>query len=343
MSRRRRTARWVGLAFLLAIAVWVVYRLFSQQSEFGGERDFNPLLLPALSLVLVVLAVGLAGVVIRNLVRLIVERKRGILGARLRTKLVFFFLALVLLPATILFTGSAQVIKQTVEAILRTPLEDLTRQSREIVDEWSTYFQAQSLRRATAIAEEIRQDAQPSSSGRESLDRLLERWLRLDERQLIRITRGDRVLAEAGGLEGALHLTLRDELEALTRAIVEDVAREGSERVTIDYLGNGLLVQAAVPVDPGAAPPPDVVSVARAGAALRHADRCDFPGHDLRGDLARILPLPTDHGPDSGSRGGHEGDRLGQPGSARGDRCGRRDGYAGRGVQRDGRGAAGEP
>ena len=53
---------------------------------------------------------ALVGILIRNLVRLIVDRKRGILGARLRTKLVFFFLALVLLPATVLFSGSAQLI-----------------------------------------------------------------------------------------------------------------------------------------------------------------------------------------------------------------------------------------
>ena len=109
-----------------------VERAWPDRSRRPSTDQF---LLPALSLALIVLALGLAGVLIRNLVKLIVDRKRGILGSKLRTKLVFFFLALVLLPAVVLFYGSAQVIKQTVEAILRTPLEHLT-QGREIVDEW---------------------------------------------------------------------------------------------------------------------------------------------------------------------------------------------------------------
>ena len=61
--------------------------------------------------------VSVAGYSVQQ-VELLLERKRGILGSNLRIKLVFFYLALVLLPALILFTGSAKVIKDTVEAIL---------------------------------------------------------------------------------------------------------------------------------------------------------------------------------------------------------------------------------
>jgi two-component system nitrogen regulation sensor histidine kinase NtrY len=257
MSRRLRIARGVALVALGVLAVWVVYRSYIRESDFVEDVALSPLLLPTLSLALVILALGLVGVIIRNLVRLIVERKRGLLGARLRTKLVFFFLALVLLPATVLFIGTAQVIKQTVEAILRTPLEDLTRQSREIVNEWSDYFESQSLRRAEAIAAELR--GSPASSSA-SAAALLERWARLDEAQVIRVSRGGEVVAQAGGLPaGAAAVQVR-QLEELSQLLADDAAQARESRVGIEYLGEGLLVHAAAPVESGA-DPPTVVSV----------------------------------------------------------------------------------
>ena len=128
-----------------------------------------------LGLALVVVALILAGVLITNLVRLITDRKRGILGSRLRTKLVFFFLALVLAPAIILFSGSAQIIKRTVEAILSTP-HDLGRESQRIFDESRDYFQSQARRRAAAIAGQIAQGDYLAVERREDLARLLEGW-----------------------------------------------------------------------------------------------------------------------------------------------------------------------
>ena len=70
------------------------------------ESEAGSWLLPALSLALVVLTLGLAGVLIRNLVKLIVERRRG--HSRLdglRIKLVFFFSRSCCLPAIVLFYG----------------------------------------------------------------------------------------------------------------------------------------------------------------------------------------------------------------------------------------------
>ena len=154
MSGRWRGTGWVLLALGLLGAAWATYHLLARMAELRSPGEMGQLLLPALSLVLIVLALALAGVLIRNLAKLIVERKRGILGARLRTKLVFFFLGLVLLPAVVLFSGSAQVIKQTVEALLRTPVEHLTR-GREIVDSWMDYFTVQARDRAVNLAREL--------------------------------------------------------------------------------------------------------------------------------------------------------------------------------------------
>lgn len=248
MSRRRRTVRWVGLVLVLGVLFWLLFRLFVHLLEFGPDLDVSQLLLPTLTLTLVVLALGLVGVLVRNLVRLIVDRKRGILGSRLRTKMVFFFLGFVLLPAIVLFAGSAQVIKQTVEAILRTPLEDLTRQSREIVDQWSDYFRAQSLRRAGAIADEIARAGLLEPGRQGEMDAALSRWTRADDRQLVLVTDGSEIIARAGGLAGTPQRALQPDMERLTLGLAQRVVATGEREAAIDYLGDGILAHAAVPV-----------------------------------------------------------------------------------------------
>jgi two-component system nitrogen regulation sensor histidine kinase NtrY len=248
MASGRRTVGWIAMVLVLLGAVWGLYALFAQLAEAGPDLDVNQILLPALSLMLVVVALGLAGILIRNLVRLIVDRKRGILGARLRTKLVFFFLALVLLPATILFWGSAQVIKQTVEAILRTPLEDINRTSREIVDDWNAYFQEQSYRRARTIAGEIERDRllDPGEAG--TLERLLLRWQEQDELQLIWVASGSGVIAHAGELLRAADAEFERQADELIADLIARSAEHGEAIRGIDYWGDGLLAHAAIPL-----------------------------------------------------------------------------------------------
>jgi len=248
MRSGRRTAWWVVTVLFLLGSVWALYHVFTRLADPESELEVGQLLLPALSLGIVVLGLGLMAVLVRNLVRLIVDRKRGLLGARLRTKLVFFFLALVLLPATVLFSGSAQVIKRTVEAILRTPLEDINRQSREMVDEWNDYFQQQSYRRAQAIAEEIGRRGLAHAERSADLGRLLREWAQRDDQQLIWVASRSGVRARAG----ALFEELGEAPDSDLRGLVEQLVAEASERTGtvrgVGPLGGGLLAYAAVPV-----------------------------------------------------------------------------------------------
>ena len=242
MAAGRRTLGSALLIAVLAILVWLLYRALGEQMSVGPESDSGRVLLPALSLALVVLSLLLAGVLITNLVRLITDRKRGILGSRLRTKLVFFFLALVLAPAIILFSGSAHIIKRTVEAILSTPL-DLTRESQSIVDEWRDYFQGQARGRATAIANQISERGYLSPERREGLAKLLEEWQQQEDRQVIRVTSAGRLVAASGTPAAD---PLRREYDPFLNNLAAEVEREGQAAARIDYLESGLLAHAAV-------------------------------------------------------------------------------------------------
>jgi len=259
MARRRHKKRWVALAILMLGVLWLVYYTLFRLAESGPPAEAGQGLLTALSLALVVLTLGLAGVLIRNLVTLVVERRRGILGSQLRIKLVFFFLALVLLPAIVLFSGSAQVIKQTVEAILRTPVEHL-RHGDEIVDAWTEHFREQGRLRASALAKEVKRSGALGPDRRAELAALLERRVREEGLGMARVVVDGRRIATA---EGRLAPAQRDGMERLLDGLIEDAAREGAPVDRFDRLGEGLMAHAAVPLfDPEGTGAVTVVAVA---------------------------------------------------------------------------------
>ena len=244
----RRSMRYALLALLFVGVPWGLYELLERAWRAEQAGQYDRLLLPALSMALIILILGVAGVLIRNLVKLIIERRKGILGATLAMKLVFFYLALVLLPAIVLFTGSATVIKKTVEAILRTPLEYLTR-GEQVVDEWTAYFQGQSLRRAEGLAEELRTDERFVHAEPADLATLLERRQRMEGLELIQVVARDRgVIASA---EGVMQGGLRDKLLAAIAEQVERVLAGETEASGILRLDDGLVVYSVVPWDVG--------------------------------------------------------------------------------------------
>jgi two-component system nitrogen regulation sensor histidine kinase NtrY len=100
--RRRRREGVIIAATAMLFVVFALFETrlprFSNSSSLSGNVIF--FLLINLNLTLLVLLIFL---VTRNLVKLIFERRRGILGSRLRTRLVLAFVGLSLFPATLLF------------------------------------------------------------------------------------------------------------------------------------------------------------------------------------------------------------------------------------------------
>ena len=277
MARIRHWFAWVALALLLVGLVGGIYLTIRYLERTGPGFVANRLLLPLLSSAVVVLVLGLAGVLIRNLVRLIMDRKRGILGSKLQTKLVFFFLALVLPPSLVLFYGSATIIKMTVEAMLKMPVENITQDSQKIVNDWSDYLQARCLLHAERIADDVSSGSYLGEEQRSSLQALLEQRLEREELQLILVTSGKDPLARVGDERVAQALRQGDASELLGEA-VEEVMERGHASTRLDYLGSGLMAHAVAPIH-GAAGSTLPVGVVVAGIYLPH---------DLAARLRRI-------------------------------------------------------
>ncbi len=247
--RKRRTVRWVLVVAVLLAVLWGMYSLLARLAEFG-PLEANQLLLSALSLGLVILTLGLAGVLIRNLVKLIVERKRGMLGSKLRTKLVFFFLALVLLPSIILFSGSAQVINMTVEGILRSPREKLSS-VRSTVAEWRNHFTVQSLARGRSVSDRIRRESALELAGSGDLARWLDQARAGEDLQLIWLFDGSEWIA---GSSVAFEEGVSEKIETQVRPLVDRAVRDRREFGRVLRVAGELRAVAVIPFESSASP-----------------------------------------------------------------------------------------
>ena len=111
-----RRAAFVSLLFLTSIAVLAAlllqsgFPILESDQSLGSNVSFL-----ALINVNIIAVMILAFIVVRNIVRLIIDRRRNILGARLRTRLVFAFVFLSMVPTILLFL----VAKGMVDGVLQ--------------------------------------------------------------------------------------------------------------------------------------------------------------------------------------------------------------------------------
>ncbi len=151
MSKKTREmiiiAAIIGVMILTSIAK-------TNLSSIGLIPSSNAVIFTIISLnvVLLILVVFL---VTRNVVKLMLERRRGVLGTRLRTKLVTAFVTLTIFPTAILFFASVVFLNRSMEVWLSTEVESAIEESMNVA---SIYYQESStdaIQYAASIAREI--------------------------------------------------------------------------------------------------------------------------------------------------------------------------------------------
>jgi two-component system, NtrC family, nitrogen regulation sensor histidine kinase NtrY len=129
--KRRRRERYV-IAFLIVVIPLLTYlgaRIFDLGLDLPIANNILILVLININVILLLLLLYLT---MRNLVKLFFERRKGMMGAKLRTKLVVAFMTLSLLPTAILFFVSVQFISTSIEYWFNLPIERSLRNSLEV-------------------------------------------------------------------------------------------------------------------------------------------------------------------------------------------------------------------
>ncbi|MCE5264433.1 MAG: PAS domain-containing protein [Deltaproteobacteria bacterium] len=153
-AKRRKRERIIIFVTVLLIAVIT----YLESRVFRGEAVVLPVsgnvLIFGLINVNIILIILLIFLIVRNLVKLIYERRRGIVGSKLRTRLVAAFVSLSLIPTTLLFLVSINFLSYSIDNWFSIRIEDALNRTLEVAQ---IYYQ-QSADQAKYYARQLSTD-----------------------------------------------------------------------------------------------------------------------------------------------------------------------------------------
>jgi two-component system nitrogen regulation sensor histidine kinase NtrY len=133
LNRYRKDPRFiVSVPLVILAATSLVYYVTQQAKELTPEALSNRLLLFVLWNINLLLIVGILFVLLRGVVKMVLERQRGIIGSRFRTKLVVTYVATSLLPVVILFLVATDLLRVSIDRWFATPVFTILQNSEAI-------------------------------------------------------------------------------------------------------------------------------------------------------------------------------------------------------------------
>jgi len=153
-TKRRKRERIIILVTVLLIALMT----YLETSIFRGELVPLPVsgntLIFGLINVNIILIILLIFLIVRNLVKLIYERRHGIVGSKLRTRLVAAFVSLSLIPTVLLFLVSISFLSYSIDNWFSIRIGDALNRTLEVAQ---IYYQ-QSADQAKYYARQLSAD-----------------------------------------------------------------------------------------------------------------------------------------------------------------------------------------
>lgn len=163
-KRRRREMLFAALAFVLVLVLTTIQLDQFQSGDALFVFMFN---------VNFVLLIGILLVVARNGFKLILERRRRVLGSRLRTRLVLSFVLLSLLPCSLMFLVTTKYVQLSMDFWFKDQVENSMEAALDLASNVYEKVGAALLSQARNITDEV--SARKLVWGSKSVDALIER------------------------------------------------------------------------------------------------------------------------------------------------------------------------
>src|ERR1043166_5862620 len=157
----------VSVPLLILAASSLIYYVVQRAKDLSPEALSSKILLFVLWDINGLLIVGIVFVIARGLIKLVLERKSGVIGSRFRTKLVINTLAVSLIPVVLLFLVATDLLRVSIDRWFNTPVRTILQNGETIAQ----MAQDQAAAFANAAAREIA--ASPSVADPAQLDAVL--------------------------------------------------------------------------------------------------------------------------------------------------------------------------
>lgn len=182
LRRQREFKAIIAIGFVLGL----LFLIESFFIDFRGDVGQSNILFFSLININVILACVLLFLILRNVTKLLFERRRKVLGARLRTRLVLAFVSFALIPTILLFYVAMTFITNSIERWFSLQIETSLDESLKLAQTYYKTFEDMAILHAYGITEALsgqedflnqkKEENEPSPT---ELPKLLEKRLQL--------------------------------------------------------------------------------------------------------------------------------------------------------------------
>ncbi|HTY25307.1 MAG TPA: ATP-binding protein [Desulfomonilaceae bacterium] len=183
-KRRRELLVALGAALLIG-AIFLAESHIARSTEdipFAGH-----LLLFGLLTVVTLLLILVIFFLIRNLFKLVFERRRRVLGSHLKTRLTLAFVALTVVPTVVLFIASAGVLHTTIESWFTARVEESLQSSLVVAQAYYQNASENLLNIGSRLASLVSAESLLDPTRRDVLKTSIESWRAEDSVSSLRI------------------------------------------------------------------------------------------------------------------------------------------------------------
>jgi len=240
-AKRRKREAIVILVTMLMVMIFVYFEVqLPDVSDYSAANNIAFFLLVNINIILLILLIFL---VVRNLVKLVFERKRRILGSRLRVRLVIAFVALSLVPTLLLFFIAGGFVTRSFERWFDVQIENALQGSLEVAQAYYQNAASNALFNARQLSQRMTQEGMFDSKRMADLKEFIQAKQREYNLGTVEVFGPDRqLLVVAFNDQVPTGVTIKPESDFLNRAL------RGIEVTRTQAFGEGDIIRGAVPI-----------------------------------------------------------------------------------------------
>ncbi len=146
----------IGIAILIALLSGLL--VLANRTSTLAPDFLTGVVLYALSATNLTILVALVFVLARNIIKLVVERRRALPFAHFRAKLVTVLLGMTLIPAVLVLLVGSELIRNSMQGWFNAPMEDLLSSANAIAGDYYQERQRLVVTEAQRLARELGED-----------------------------------------------------------------------------------------------------------------------------------------------------------------------------------------
>src|SRR5690348_1561244 len=176
-----------GIVFLLIVLVALV--ALANRTPYFSPDFLTEFVLYALSAADLTMLAALLFVLARNIIKLIVERRRALPFARFRAKLVTLLLGMTFVPAVLVLLVGSELMIQSVDRWFNAPMDEILTSANTIAGDYYTERQRQVADHADRLSRTLAAADLSSSADFEAIQALIEPTVTPQRMQIVRVYR----------------------------------------------------------------------------------------------------------------------------------------------------------